>query len=465
MLKRIPFGPLEPDRPQSLFRAKNCWPSADGYIPARGFDAVTTALTGVLNGCAFVSSDGSGNVLGGTATELYSYNGATWTSELGSLSATDWRFDQFGDNVICANGAAPVKYDMATGTAAALGGSPPASDMVATVRNQVFLAGDPTARTTLAISGYNDSEGWTAGSNQCLYVPFVDGGDIMGLAGGETGIILQERAVRRATYTGDVTVWQFDKISQNIGCMAKGSVASAGQMVFFLSEQGFMACDRNTVVPIGFEKVDRTFFATYSREDIARISCAVDPRATVVCWLMPGNPGRLWAYNWTIQKWGDFEFPCKKVLAGFTSNTTLEALDILFPSGLESVTPSLDSSYWAGGNPQLLFIDNSNQFGALTGGYLAAEIMIAPSEYAEGRRVRIRNARVLSDAVGGSVTVDARARSGDAPTAVVSSSIRDNGNVPLRANGKYIGLTVAMPTTTWSYATGVEVEFQPEGKR
>lgn len=465
MLTRFPFGALEPDRPQSLFRAKNCWPSADGYVPAHDFEALTPALSGILSGGAFVSLNGTGNLLAGTATNLYRYTGVAWSSALGSLTASDWRFDQFGDLVICVNGDDPIKYDMSISTAAVLGGTPPVSDMVATVRNQVFLAGDPSARTTLAISGYNNSEGWTAGTNQCLFVPFVDGGDIMGLAGGETGIILQQRAVRRATYTGDVTVWQFDKISQNVGCMAKGSVASAGQMVFFLSEQGFMACDRNSVIPIGTEKIDRTFFKLYSRADIARISCAVDPRATVVSWLMPGTPGRMWSYNWTLQKWGDFELSCKKVFSGFTSNVTLEALDALFPGGLETVDPPLDSERWAGGNPLLMLVDNTNVVGSQTGEIIEAEFEIAPRELAEGRRVRVRGATVLTDAVGGSVTVDARARAGDAPATVVSSAIRNNGRVPVRANGRFIGLKVTMPTTDWSYATGVEVEFQPEGVR
>lgn len=467
VLKTFQFGALEPDRPFSLFRAKNCWPSIDGYIPARDFTPLTPALAlpGILGGCAYVSSVGEGRLLGGTDTTLYVYTGVAWSSKLGGLAASGWRFDQFGDLVIAANGGAPVKYDMISDTAALLGGSPPDSDMVATVRNQVFLAGDPAAQATLAISGYNDSEEWSAGTNQCLFVPFVDGGRIMGLAGGETGVILQQRSITRATYTGDVTVWQFDKISQNVGCMAKGSVASAGQMVFFLSEQGFMMTDRNTVTPIGAEKTDRTFFSTYNRSDIDNISCAVDPRSTVVSWLMPGAPGRLWSYNWTLQKWADFELPCKKVFSGFTANTTLEALDALFPGGLETVTPTLDDIAWQGGNPLLLLIDNSSFVGALAGPIAAAEFDIAPQEFITGRRVRIRRARVLTDATGGTVTVDARARAGDAATAVASGSIRDNGTVPLRANGRVIGLTVNMPTTSWTYAVGLEVEFEPEGRR
>lgn len=465
MLKRIPFGALEPDRPQSLFRARNCWPTSDGYMPARDFDAITTSQAGLLNAGAFVASDGSGNLLAGSATNLYKYSGSAWVSQIGSLTATDWRFDQFGDLVIAVNGAGPIKYDMSSGTAAALGGSPPLSSMVATVREQVFLAGNPSDRTTLAISGYNNSEGWTAGTNQCLYVPFPDGGDIMGLAGGETGIILQQRAVRRATYTGDVTVWQFDKISQNIGCMAQGSVASAGQMVFFLSEQGFMATDRNTVIPIGSEKVDRTFFATYTRSDIANISCAVDPRATVVCWLMPGNPGRMWCYNWTLQRWGDIEVACSRVFTGFTASISLEALDALFPDGLESMTESLDSSKWAGGNPLMLLISNDNYVGALTGDITPAKFELAPQEFQQGSRVRVRRARVLSDAIDGTVTVDARARAGDASANVVSGDIRGNGSVAVRANGNFIGLTVDIPSTQWNYALGVEIEYEVGGTR
>lgn len=465
MLKTIPFGALEPDRPQSLFRAKNCWPTADGYMPVKAFEALTPPLTGVLNAAAFVASDGTGNLLAGTPDALYQYDGGLWVSKLGSLTATEWRFDQFGDLVIGVNGGDPVKYDMIAGTAAVLGGTPPVSDLVATVRNQLFLAGDPDARSTLAISGYNDSEGWTAGTNQCLFVPFTDGGSIMGLAGGETGLILQQRAVRRAVYTGDVAVWQFDKISQNIGCMAKGSVASAGQMVFFLSEQGFMVTDRNTVTPIGAEKTDKTFFELYSREDIQRISCAVDPRTTVVTWLMPGNPGRIWSYNWTLQKWGDIEVTSKKVLSGFTANTSLEALDVLFPGGIETVTPPLDSIRWAGGNPLLLLIDQTGTIGALAGQVMPAVFELAPRELAIGRRARVRNVRVLTDGVGGSVAVDARARAGDPPNTITSGSIRDNGNVAVRANGKFIGLQVNMPVGAWSYAVGVEIDFQPEGSR
>lgn len=466
MKKRFAYGEFLPDRPAALSGARGAWATADGFRPARAFSSITPALSGILGGAAYVGSDGTASLLSGTATNLYRYSGTAWSSVLGSLTATSWRFDQFDDLVIGVNGSAPVKFDLIGGTAAALGGTPPTSDLVATVRDQVFLAGDPSARNVLSISGYLDAEGWTAGTNQSLSVPFKSGGEIMGLAGGETGLILQKNAIRRATYTGDVTVWQFDEIAHNIGCMAKGSVASDGQLVFFLSEQGFKMTDRNTVIPIGDEKVDRWFFARFSRSDIARITCAIDPRQTIVVWAMPGTPGLLLAYNWTGQRWATLEIDTSLIFSGFTANISLDALDALYPSGLDSIPYSLDSSVFAGGNPLLLIATAAGVVGAFSGDNQEAQFTISPTEVEQGRRVRVRSALPLSDAVNATVQIDARARAGDSESATSSSSVRDNGSVPLRANGRFIGIEHTIPAgETWSYAVGIELEYEPEGGR
>ncbi|MFD1104581.1 hypothetical protein [Sphingobium olei] len=465
MLKRLDFSEFLPDRPLSLAWAKNVYPMAEGYRPVRAFQNITPALAGILGGAAFVGSDGTSALLAGTATDLYRYSGSAWTSLLGSLTATIWRFDQFNDAVIGVNGGAPVKFDLIGGTASPLGGTPPVSDLVATVRQQVFLAGDPTQKNVVYISGFEDPEQWTPGTNQSLSVAFPNGGEIMGLAGGETGIIIQKRSVRRATYTGDVTVWQFDEISREIGCMAKGSVASAGQSVFFLSEQGFMACDRNSVIPIGREKVDRTFFNLYSRDDIQNIRAAIDPRSTTVCWSMPGTPGRIWCYDWTLSKWTVIEQDLSLVFSGFTANISIDALDAIYPGGIDTIPYSLDAAIFAGGNPLFLVATDLGVVGALTGDPMAVQFTINPIEVEPGRRVRIRGARVVSDAVQGVVAVDVRARAGDSPKVRNSGAIRDNGRVPLRGNGRHVGVEVDIPSHSWTYALGVDLEYEMEGER
>lgn len=440
---------------------------ANGYGPVKAFSPVTTALAGILGGAGFVGLDGTSVLLGGTATDLYTYASSTWTSKIGSLSATSWRFDQFGNNVICVNGAAPISYSISAGTAAALGGSPPVSDMVATVRQQVFLAGDPSARNTLSISGYNDSAGWTAGTNQSLVVPFPSGGDIMGLCGGETGIILQQRSIKRATYTGDVTVWQFDEVSKDIGCMAKGSVAQAGLLVFFLSEQGFKLCDRNQVLPIGVDQIDEFFFKNYSRADIvSNISCAIDPRSTTVTWCMPGTPGRLWSYNWARQKWSVGETGLKRVLTGFTTGVSLEGLDALYPGGIDTIPYSLDATIFAGGQPLFFVVNNSDVVGTMTGDNLAVSVSLPPFEVEYGKRIRINGVYLDSDVTSGTVVVDARLRAGDSPTIRMSSSMRDSGRMPIRSNGRYNGFQVQLPAgAVWSYLNGITIDYAIEGGR
>lgn len=467
MLKRLPFLEWLPDQPLVTSTVLNVWPLPEGYRPVKAFGAITPALSGWSGGAAFVSTDGTASLLSGTASDLYRYSGGSWTSVQGSLSAGRWRFTQFGNNVVAVNGGSPIKYRLDLGTAGTLGGSPPAADMCATVRDFVWLAGDPSDVSRLSISGFNNSEGWTPGTNQSTTQPLPDGGAIMGLAGGEYGVILQRGALRRGTYIGGDRIWQFDVISANIGCMAKGSVAQADKLVFFLSERGFMVYDGASVTPIGTEKVDRTFFSTYSRSDIeSGVMCAVDPRQTVVVWTMPGNPGRGWAYNWTLNRWSSFEMPLTGVFSGFTANTSLDALDALYPGGIDSIPYSLDDPVFAGGNPLFLVVDADGAVGALSGVNLAASLGISPVEIAQGRRVRVRACHALSDAVVGTITIDQRARAGNAPDKRVSGSIRANGSVPIRANGHYLGVTQDIPAgAEWTYAKGVGLEFEAEGTR
>lgn len=466
MLKRLLFDEWLPDQPLTTGKAENVWPMPNGYRPVRSFGGITSALPGMIGGSAFIGSDGTSALLGGTATALHRGVAGAWTSVIGSLTANSWRFAQYGDLVIAVNGTAPIKYNIPLGTAADLGGGPPASDLVATVRDFVFLAGDPSNILTVTWSGFNDAEGWTPTVNQSGFQPLPDGGEVMGLAGGEYGIILQKNAIKRATYVGGDLVFQFDEISSNIGCMAKGSVAQAGKLIFFLSERGFMLCDGQTVTPLGVEKVDRTFFGTYSRQDIARISCAVDPQSTTVIWAMPGSPGRLWAYNWTLQRWSSIALASSAVFSGFSANVSLAELDVLYPLGLESIPYSLDDPIFAGGSPLFLVIRPDGVVGALSQANMAATLGSRPVEMAMGRRARVRRAAPVTDATQATVSVDARARAGNAPAVRVSGQMKANGSVALRANGMHLGAEIEIPEgVDWTYALGVDLEFEMEGAR
>jgi hypothetical protein len=112
-------------------------------------------------------------------------------------------------------------------------------------------------------SAINNAEGWTVGLEQCDYQIIPSGGEVTGLLGGEFGIILQRGRVSRMTYVGDNLVFQFDEISNNVGCVSPHSVIQAGQFGFWLSDSGFVMWDGATIKPIGQEKIDRSFASLF----------------------------------------------------------------------------------------------------------------------------------------------------------------------------------------------------------
>lgn len=465
--KRIAFGELAPDLAEAgqIVRAENVYAIANGYAPVGKAQRLTPELSGIVGAGAFVGSDGTASLIAGDSAELYRFSSGAWASLIDEVPATRWRFAQFGDNVIAVRGAGPVRYDLIAGTAELLDGSPPAADMVATVRDFVVLAGDPDAILTVYWSGFNNSEQWTAGVNQSDFQPLADGGEIMGLAGGEYGIVLQRGAIKRMTYEGDPIIFRFDEISSNVGCMAKGSVVQAGRLVFFLSERGFMLCDGNEARPIGSEKIDRTFFATYSRQEIEEgIYAAVDPRRYIVAWSMPGNPGDVWCYNWLLDRWTTIRMSLRGVFQGFTANVALDAIDALYPDGVDTIPLSLDDPLFSGGNPLFLVADTEGALQTLTGTPMAAAIERADDEL-EAERTRVRTVRPITDADEMTIHLDGRARAGAGAVVRTSGMMRSNGDVHIRFNARHFRMTFEMPEQSWTYLRGADVDYESGGRK
>lgn len=455
------FGPWLPDlvdvNHEGLTVARNVYSRANGYGPIKAIDPLTTALPRINGGAAFVALNGVTALLGGRDNGLFQFVGGDW-DEVYAVASGPWRFAQFGDNVISVNGGETISYDIQSSTAAPLGGTPPAASLVATVRDFVWLAGDPSNRQTLSISGYNDSTEWTPGTNQATEQTFPDGGPIYGLAGGEYGLILQRSSIKRGSYLGDGTVnWQFDEISANIGCIASGSVVQAGRLVGFLSERGFMICDGNDVTPIGNEQVDDTFFKMYSRADLQLMTSAVDPRRFLFMWAMPGSPGRIWIHNWLTKRWSYAELPLGVVFSAFTANVSIDDLDAIYPGGIDTVPVSLDSPQFAGGDPLLLVSDETGIVGPLAGDNLPATLTTAKIELSPGRVTKINNTLPVTDAQTLVVTIVTQERLNGPTLTKSSSDLRASGHMPIRTSGRYSQITMSINDIDFQYAKGIEI--------
>lgn len=466
------FGPYEPDKPPHLLDGlsdmSNAYAGANGYRPVGQFAAVTAALPGTFNGAdAFVTSGGTGTLLAGTTSAIYHYSGSSWTALATGLSVPGrWKFTQFGDLAIAVNGGVTQKIDMAANSIAAVPVAPTALS-VATVRDFVVYGQAGGDAAMVQWSAFGNQDGNTPGVDQAGFQPMLTGGYVMGIAGGEYGIIVQRSRVVRMTYTGDPDApFQFDEISANIGAISRGSIIQSGRMVFFLSDRGFMMCDGNTVTPIGVERVDRTFYAAYARPTLEQMYAASDPRRSVVAWSMPGSPGLMLLYDYALDKWAPVRTNAVGILSGFSANVSLDDLDALYPSGIDSIPYSLDDPRFAGGDPLFLAVDPTFVLGTLSGANMAAYFTAPLQEYAPGRTARLRTARPMSDVLDGvTITLDARARLGDAASATTRGTLTVSGDMPVRSSGRYIAPRLDFAAgADWSYVQGVEVDVS-EGMR
>lgn len=458
------FGAFEPDKPPHLHDGlsdmANAYPRASGYSPMGAFVPITDALPQAYNGGAsYVASDGTGSLLAGGGDALYEFVSGSWSELVSGLSGTDpFRFTQFGDQVIAVNGGETQVIDLLTSTAGPLGGDPPTATCVATVRDFVVYGQADGNQALVQWSGFNDATSNTPGTNQAGFQPMLEGGAVMGIVGGEYGIIVQRGRVVRMTYTGDDTTFQFDAIAREVGAVSKGSIAATDRRIYFLSDRGFVYCDGNTITPIGFERVDKAFLAENPVSTLSSMSSAIDPRRYVVAWLMPGNPGRLWMYDWGLDRWAKAEIDAKAIFSGFTANITLEQLDALYPSGLDSMPYSLDDPRFAGGDPLFLFVKNDDTVGVLTGENIAAWFETPFVEMVDRRRTRLRAVVPVGDAVDGlSVTLDCRQRLGDRAVPQVRGTLQRSGMMPVRANGIYVKSRLDIASgADWTYAQGLE---------
>ena len=340
--QKIIFGEWLPDQPSvtgAVTDAINCYPVTNGYAPFRQ-EADYSANAGQDLLLTFAGKyAGVTNLFAAGATQVYKFNSSN--TNLDSVSTTytsteSWDVTQFGSKMIIANGKNKLQaYDMAGGSSFAdLAAAAPVTKYVTVVRDFVVAADDGSDNNKVYWSNINDETNWTpASSSQSDTQVLPDGGDITGLAGGEYGLVFMERAIYRMSYVGSPFFFQFDAISRTLGCSTNGSIAQFGGITYFLSDDGFYACDGQTVKSIGAEKVNRWFFDNAIPSEIrTSMSATVDPVRKLIAWNFKNTFGGryLLLYSIDLGRWSYAETTTTSVAYGLTPSATLEQLDIYF---------------------------------------------------------------------------------------------------------------------------------------
>jgi hypothetical protein len=477
---KLVFGEWMPDQPSisgALVDAKNVVSQAIGYGPfptAATFSAAASEnLTTLVAGKTPVNAT---KLFAAGSTKIFDVSGVgalTNVSKSGgytpNASNDRFRFTQFGNVIIGTNNSDPIQaYTLGTSTAFAdLSGSAPKCKFLTVVRDFVVTAFTTESSTVYPArvrwSGINDETTW--GSSQVTQADFQDipdGGQIVGIRGGEFGLVLMEKGISRMSYIGTPFIFQFDNISRGKGCIAAGSIAQVQGVTFFLSDDGFYSCDGQQVTAIGSEKVDRWFFSNADESGFDSMSAAVDPVRKLVIWNFKTTfaQRQLVIYNFNTKKWTYGNAGTDFISDASTSATTLEGLDSISNS-IDALTVSLDSILYMGGK---YFLGGTSGAYVVTYNGANATANIVTGDLNAGGRSVVTLARPLVDGGSATVSVASRTLLSEQPSFGTAVAADSENRVSLRSNGNYHQFQV-IPTGQWKTAVGLDVELQGQGVR
>ena len=476
--QRIKFGEWMPDQSGisgALTDAKNVVSLAVGYGPFNSAVAFSDAASeNLVSLYAAKNPDSTTQLFVAGTSKIFTVSGIGALTQVKSGMTTGIddrvRFTQFGTRVITTNNADVLQaWTLGTSTSFAnLSASAPKAKFITVVRDFVVCANtfESSVQQQYRVrwSALNDETDWVEDVNtQSDYQDIPDGGQIVGIRGGEFGLVFLERAISRMSYVGTPFIFQFDNISRNKGCLVAGSIAQYQGVTFFLSDDGFYMCDGQNVIPIGSEKVDRFFIDDASESDYGSMSAAVDPVRKLVIWNYVDTDGnrKLLIYNFATKMWTYADAGTDFLSEASSTAVTLEQLDSISAS-IDALPTSLDSRLYVGGRYFL-------------GGTLATKVFTYTGAYATGSIATgdidlggssvITLARPQVDNGSADVSVASRKLLSDSVTFGTAVTPDGNNRASLRSAGRYHRIQLVPTGSDWKTVVSVDIDVVPQGVR
>lgn len=472
---RVNFGEWLPDQPGvigALTNAKNVYPRLTGYGPFPEEVEYSQAASENLNNVvAAESTSGVTQVFAAGETKLFRLDTTDFSLDNVSAttysSTTKWRFTQYGNKLIAANGANTLQaYDLTTtGNFANLASDAPSSKFVTVVRDFVVGAHNPTEKFRVQWSGIGNETTWaSSATTQADYQDIPDGGNIQGITGGEFGLVLLERSIVRMSYIGSPLIFQFDNIARNLGCYEPNSVIQWQGITYFLGDDGFYACDGTAVSAIGAEKVNRTFFKDIEESRLDEMSAAVDPERNLILWgyRSINEDYKILIFHIPTKRWSYVVTGANGIASTSTPAITLELLDN-YSTNIDTLGISLDSRVWLG-NKMTAAGYKDNKIVTFSGQFKTGQIDTSDLETGSNKSM-ITLAKPIVDGGSGNVAIATRQLLNETPTFGTYNAADSEGRVGIRSFGRYHRLSLQPTGVEWSAAIGLDIEIQQAGMR
>jgi hypothetical protein len=485
---KLYFTEYAPDLPSfenpGVTTAKNVIPLGTSYTEFPGLSVYSSnALTAYCRGATF-GRDADGNTFNfmGDATKLYLLQAGALTdvSKVGGYTNqadSNWFFTSYSTRMIATNFDDAIQsFVMGSSSVFAdLSATAPRARYVGTMPGFVFAL-----NTYDAVNGnvpvrarwcaYLDPTDWTvSATTQAGYYDLDSkNGWIQGFVGGsEYGALFQEYAISRVQYVGSPTIFQFTPVETGRGLLTASAALRVGNFVPYIGNDGFYIFDGSQSIPIGENKVNRTFFADLDTDNVGRICTCADIDKQVIYWAYPGGgntggrPNKILMYNYAPNaklRWAYAEVEIEYMFVSYSEGYTLETLDTL-STDIDALTIPLDSRFYTGNTAILSAINSNHRLAYFTGTPLTAVIETTEAQLIEGSRAFLTLLRAIVEGDSSTTTtvqIGTREALTETVTWGTASSTNSFGNHEFRSNSRFHRARVNI-SGGFDHAQGVEI--------
>jgi hypothetical protein len=502
--KFVPCGEYMPDQADYGALGTNSVVNAiprtkRSYSPMPSFARIaTTPLNGAPLG-ASSTRDLSGNpgMYVGTTTKLYAATSSTkpnFTDASGAATFATaqggfWDFVSFNGQMLATNGTDPIQTATAAtaGPFAVLNANAPKAKVISAVQPGFVICGninDPTVGLQpqgVRWGVLGDQTSWPLIGSAAAIAGQSDWQAVQGNHGSLQAIapnlatcnaaLFFERAIFRMVYTGDSKIFAILPAEKFRGTLAPRSVVQVGQTCYYLGQDGFYGFDGTQSIPIGVDKVNKTFLADCDPNYLSAVQGVVDPLSGLCFWLYagPGNnngaPNRVLCYHSVLQMWALITgFTGYALFIGASFGTSLDGIDAL-GYNIDTLPYSLDSPLLAGGRIVLASFDTSNYFGSFSGPNMAYSVETTEAQLIAGGRARVSEIRPITEGAASSAALGTRNNSSDG-VSYSPAAAPVAGVCPARGDARYHRAVLsAAAGSSVQHILGAELAFTPGGRR
>lgn len=490
----IQFGEWLPDRADyknpGLIDCSDVYPGGGGYRPFGSAVAQSATTTETVTSAQmFFDNSSNAVVFGGSSTRLLTDRSGTVTETTGYNSTSGgWDFERYKELVVAVSIENDPQYltDIDTDDTYSTLSDAPKAACIGRVDDFLVLGdlvdievGTPTVPHRLRWSAKNDpTASWATDRATMAGYQDLDpkDGRIVAIVGGRSGLVFQERAIRRMVFVGAPRVFEFPYVSVDKGAIAGKSAVTIGADTFFLSQEGFWRTNGADIENIGAGRVNEWFADAVDDANVKMTHGAINWPEKSIVWAFYEPSGARYTkeiiYNFAVDKWSYATLECDYLVQTQVNAQTLGSLAALFPSGLGTMSAyTLGAAEWRAKDLSFAaYIESGSgsDFATLDGTARAASFLTGESMITPGRRSRITGVWPGLETISALVTTQVRSRAQEGgTTSVTASTVRGaDGFCPHNVDNWIHAARVDVPAgTDWTNATHVIVRAKASGLR